>query len=206
MVNEYLRQGPLDFVKILTREEGEQGKPNVTVELVDRSFRGQISLRGGLSVSGFADAVEKVLGLRPAEQPNIAKGGGDFPRLLWLGPDEWLAVTTDEMRNETLLKLNDSLQGHHVQVLDISDAKAVIGLTGEDARSVLMKGCPLDLHERVFRSGCSTRTLLGKVQVILHQVSEQPEYDIYVNRSFSEFVWNWLEDAVREFASNKFRS
>ena len=84
-----------------------------------------------------------------------------------------------------------------MQVLDSSDPKAVSGLTGKDARDLLMKGCPVDLHEREFHSGCSTRTLLGKVEVIIHQVSDRPEYDIYVHRSFSEFLWDWLEDAAQ---------
>ena len=206
MVDAYQRQGPLDFVQIPPEGEGDQGTGNGTVILVDRGFRGQISLRGDVLVSGFADVVEKYIGLRPEEQPKIAKGGEGFPRLLWLGPDEWLLVTTDEMTNETLLKLNGSLKSYHVQVLDISDAKAVIGLTGKDARDLLMKGCPVDLHEREFHSGCSTRTLLGKVEVIIHQVSDRPEYDIYVHRSFSEFLWDWLEDAAQEFASSTFRS
>ena len=112
MVDEYLRQGPLDFAKIPLKVEGDQGTYNGTTVLVDYGFRGQIALRGSLSVSGFADAVEKIIGLRPSEQPNVAIGGENFPRLLWLGPEEWLIVTKDELTNETVLNLNERLQDH----------------------------------------------------------------------------------------------
>lgn len=205
MVDEYLRQGPLDFVKIPPRIKGDQDTHDGSALLIDLGLRGQIALRGSLSVSGFADAVENIIGLRPVEQQNTAIGGENFPRLLRLGPDEWLVVTKDAMRNETALNLNKSFRDYHVQAVDLSDAKAVIGLTGKNARSILMKGCPLDLHERVFHSGCSTRTILGKVQVILHQVTDEPGYDIYVHRSFSEFLWEWLEDSGQEFELQRFR-
>ena len=60
MVDEYLRQGPLDFVKIPPRIEGDQETHDGSAVLIDLGLRGQIVLRGSLSVSGFADAVEKI--------------------------------------------------------------------------------------------------------------------------------------------------
>ena len=43
------------------------------------------------------------------------------------------------------------------------------------------------------------RSLIVKVPIALHQVSDQPAYDIYVLRSYAEFLWLWLEDAAREY-------
>ena len=39
--------------------------------------------------------------------------------------------------------------------------------------------------------------------MVLHQIGETeedgPAFDIYVLRSFSEYLWCWLEDAAREY-------
>lgn len=39
---------------------------------------------------------------------------------------------------------------------------------------------------------------LAKDGVLIHQIDEEPAYDIYVLRSFAEFLWLWLEDTARE--------
>jgi sarcosine oxidase subunit gamma len=98
-----------------------------------------------------------------------------------------------------MLELTNIFKGRHVQVVDNSDAYSIVGVRGASARNILAKGCTLDLHERVFRSGCSTRTLLGQVQVILRQVTDEPDYEIHVHRSFAEFLWEWLVDAGQEY-------
>ena len=103
------------------------------------------------------------------------------------------------MRTKTAERLAAALAGQHVQLLDVSDSRAVIGLRGLRARNVLLKGCPLDLHPRVFRARFSTRTVVSRVQIILHQIKETPEYEIYVHRSFAEYLWAWLEDAGLEY-------
>jgi sarcosine oxidase subunit gamma len=91
-------------------------------------------------------------------------------------------------------------------LVDNSDAYAIVGVRGASARNILAKGCTLDLHERVFHSGCSTRTLLGQVQVILHQVTDDPDYEIHIHRSFAEFLWEWLVDAGHEYGLKTVRS
>ena len=197
------RVSPLAHYADVSNQGGVDGRSRVILE--ELAFCVHLNLRCDPSDSQTLTAASTIFGVGLPLVPNTFHEASDI-RIHWLGPDEWLLVTTDEMKNETLLKLNGSLKSYHVQVLDISDAKAVIGLTGKDARDLLMKGCPVDLHEREFHSGCSTRTLLGKVEVIIHQVSDRPEYDIYVHRSFSEFLWDWLEDAAQEFASSTFRS
>jgi len=199
MDNGYMRQGPLDYIPISAELEADQGGNEATVVLEDRGFRGQIVLQGKASDAEFFDAVSDITGLRPSKETNVVTGGPGFPRLLWLGPEEWLLVTEDEESGRIMLELTNSFKGRHVQVVDNSDAYAIVGVTGASARNILAKGCTLDLHERVFHSGCSTRTLLGQVQVILHQVTDDPDYEIHVHRSFAEFLWEWLVDAGQEY-------
>ena len=199
MVEYSSRYGPLDQYEVVSRSEVNCDEHNAEVFLTDCRFRGQIIVRGNTDLPKFADAIERVLGLRPPVKPTTAVGGADFPRLLWLGPDEWLVLTEDALKETTLEQLTETLVGQHFQVVDVSDARAVFGLTGPRARNVLEKGCPLDLHSRVFGAGRSTRTVVGRVQIILHQVTEVPHYDIYVQRSLAEYLWAWLEDARLEY-------
>ena len=67
------------------------------------------------------------------------------------------------------------------------------------ARDLLAKGCSLDLHPRVFGRGGCAQSHLAKAQVVLHQVSDEPAFDLYVLRSFADYLWAWLEDAAGEY-------
>jgi sarcosine oxidase subunit gamma len=84
-------------------------------------------------------------------------------------------------------------------VVDVSDSRAVITLSGPRALDVLAKGCPLDLHPRVFSPGRCAQSLLAKAHVLLHRVDDAPTFEIYVHRSFADYLWTWLEDAAAEY-------
>ena len=35
--------------------------------------------------------------------------------------------------------------------------------------------------------------------MLIYQLDAEPTYDIYVLRSFAEYLWLWLEDAAMEY-------
>ena len=83
---------------------------------------------------------------------------------------------------------------------EVGESLACLHIAGPKARDVIAKGCPLDLHPRVFGGvGHCAQSHLAKTTVILHQVSETPGFDLYTRRSFSDYLWRWLEDAGREY-------
>ena len=199
MANAYLRQSPLDHLGLAARAASVADGEDAGVVLCERPARGQIGLRGDASRPAFRGVVKGLLGFVPPTKATTAAAGARLPRALWLGPDEWLVVTDDSQTAATVAALTGALERQYTQVVDLSDARAVIGLTGTGARDVLMKGCTLDLHRRAFGPGRCARTLLAKAQVILHQTAEAPDYDLYVQRSSAEYLWAWLEDAGLEF-------
>jgi len=169
------------------------------VVLGECGLRGQTALRGDAGDPAFVDAVKQAIGSAPPAEPNTVAGPANLavgPRVLWLGPDEWLVVDAD---GEALSQLRAALDGRHAAVVDVSDSRAVIALYGPHARDVLAKGCPLDLHSRVFTAGRCAQTLLAKAHVILHQTDAAPSYEVYVHRSFADYLWTWLEDAAAEY-------
>ena len=72
-------------------------------------------------------------------------------------------------------------------------------MTGPNARDVLAKGCPLDLHPSVFRPGDCAQTLLAKANVTLRCVDDAPSYELTVRRSFADYAAPWLQDAALEY-------
>ena len=193
--HEYLRQSALAALG-LAAKAGKRGE-DAGVVLREGRRRAQVCLRGKTG-SEFDDTVEKVLGLRPPTESGTSTGRRDRV-LFWLGPDEWLAVFRDEEREEVLPALRAALRSAHASTVDVSHARAVISVSGRDARSLLLKGCHLDLHPSRFGAGNVAQSKFARCHVLLHQTDDAPAYDLYVHRSFARYLWAWLEDAAAEF-------
>lgn len=207
MVEAYLRQSPLARLGLAARAARDAAKGDAGVVMTEHVDRGQIVVRGNVMDAAFRDAVAAVVGTAPPIQPNTVAGPADLaqgPRMLWLGPDEWLVVTAPGQGASIADALRDALAGQVASVVDVSDARAAINLSGPQARAVVMKGCTLDFHPRVFGPGQCAQTLLARAGVILHQTgfdkaTGAAAYDLYVLRSFAEYLWAWLEDAAQEY-------
>ena len=194
--SEYLRQSALAALGLAAKaRKGSAGGPGVFLH--ERSHRAQLCLRGG-SGADFEERIESVLGVRPPLESVSSAGRGDT-NLLWLGPDEWLAVFRDERREEVLSALRDALAPLHAAVVDVSHARTAVALAGPHARSVLQKGCHLDLHPLRFRAGNVAQSRFARCHILLHQTDDAPAYDLYVQRSFARYLWSWLEDAAAEY-------
>ena len=127
-------------------------------------------------------------------EPNTVAGAGDR-RTLWLGPDEWLVVAAPEERPRLEEELSRALSGEMSAVVDVSAQRTVIELSGPEARAVLMQGCSIDLHPRVFHEGRCAQTMLARAQVILLPV--RPEaYWVFLRSSFAGYVEAWLREAA----------
>lgn len=209
MAEAYLRQSALAHLGLAARavadqEKAGQGGMDAGVWIGECAFRGQINLRGNPSRRAFTDAVKDVIGCALPTKPNTSAGPDDLndgPRALWLGPDEWLLVTTAGAEAD----LASALAGiAGAAVTDVSDGRTVISLSGRHARDVLMKGCPLDLHPSVFEPGHCAQSLLVRAAVILYRGADDAAaggaaFEIHVARSFAEYLWMWLEDAASEY-------
>lgn len=191
MVKTDLRQSALAPRRLRAAEASRE----TGVALSERPFRGQLVLRADSAKGAFLHAVEQALGIGLPVVPNTASGNEERTAL-WLGPDEWLLVVPDGEELEVERALRAALAGQHFALTDVSDGRAVIGLAGARARELLMKGCSLDLHPRAFGPGRCAQTRLARAYMLLHQLDDAPSYDLYVHRSFADYVWRWLEDAT----------
>lgn len=168
------------------------------IVLAEQPPRAGIDLRGDVRDAKFTRAVASVIDLEPPRAPNTS-ASGLFASILWLGPDEWLVVSETQSGEELLARLRQALQGLHAAVTEVGSGRIVYAVAGMHAREVLAKGCAIDLHPRAFGPGRCAQTLLAKAAVLLHQRAPEPAFDVYVGRSYADYLWAWLDEAAREY-------
>ena len=167
------------------------------VEILERFPLACVNLRGAPNDSKFIRAVTSVTDVAPPTQP-CTSVASLFCSILWLGPDEWLVISETQRGDEIAARLRQALRGQHSAVTEVGDGRIVCALSGVAARSVLAKGCSIDLHSRVFSTGQCVQTLLAKASVLIHARAAD-SFEVYVARSFADYAWAWLENAIAQY-------
>lgn len=167
----------------------------------EHPFATQIGLRAVPGSEGAA-ALEGVLGFPLPTAVGEVTGDPQGLHVLWLSPDEFLAVDVSEHQRPGAgapfaAALAPGVAG---QAVDLSANRTILVLTGPSARAVLEKGCHLDLHPRAFPVGRAEVTQLGIVPLYLHRSGEE-EWRLYPRQSFADFCVRWLVDAMAEFGA-----
>ena len=172
------------------------------VRLGEEVVLGKIDLRGDPHDRAFMAAVGRALDLL---LPNEACTSASKEQIaaLCLGPDQWLVTCRADDVPRLVGLLREALADVCAAITDMTDGRVAFRVAGPSARDVLAKGTPLDLHPRAFPPGTCAGTLLAKASVLIHVLDDDPErgpsFDVYVARSFADYLWVWLEDAGREY-------
>ena len=157
----------------------------------------QLNLRGDASNESFVAAVGQTLGQSlPLAANTFSSGAHD---VYWLGPDEWLVCSESEVAGRLIGRLQDALSGQSAAVTNVSAGQVALQLRGEAARHILAKGCTLNLEPSAFRVGDCAQSGLAKATALVALRDESPRFDIFVRRSFAEYVVLWLHHAGREY-------
>jgi sarcosine oxidase subunit gamma len=146
--------------------------------------------------SEVAAKMASVTGLELPMEPKRVSSKGFA--LIGTAPGQWLAVAESKEARELPAMLAVALKGL-ATVVDLSDGKAVLRISGPRARDTLAKGCALDLHPRVFKSGSAATTPVALIDCVIWQVDETPTYDLAVPTSYAESFWSWLTASAAEF-------
>ncbi|BCW65318.1 sarcosine oxidase subunit gamma [Arthrobacter sp. NicSoilB4] len=192
-----LRQSPASLLAAAFAAGSVAG----TVELREVPFL----TMAGFRVDPAGDGGER-LGALTGGLPSASgevRSSGDTA-VLWLGPAEFLlvapAASHESVGGELPRTLIAALGDDAGQVVDLSANRTTLELSGPRARAVLEKGCSLDLHPRVFKTGTALSTEIGGIPAILWKTAEET-YRVFPRASFAEFLGRWLLDAMREFAT-----
>lgn len=167
----------------------------------------EVKARETLTMASFAAVRGKEAALREAIRQaygvDLPKGCGRVEgngiAFVWAGPDQWLAIAegdgTRDLETELKAKLADI-----ASVVDQSDGRVIVRISGTRAREVLAKGVPVDLHPRVFGPGSVAITHASHIGVILWQLDDAPTYELAMFRSYADSFAHWLFESAAEFA------
>jgi sarcosine oxidase subunit gamma len=108
----------------------------------------------------------------------------------WLGPRHFSLQREDAT---PLLPELTPVVCDFAALIDVSDARATLRLTGPAARDILASLLPIDLHPRAFAPGRAATTVAAHLTVQIRQLDTAPTYDLAVSRSFAGSLWRALE-------------
>lgn len=134
--------------------------------------------------------LSKALGVALPKAPKNSSTSGSRSAL-WLGPDEWLII--DE-KNDPTADLA-AVKALHSAV-DISHRNTAIIVSGPGAADIINAGCPQDLSLDAFPVGACSRTILGKIEIVLFR-TKRDEFRVEVWRSFSAYAFALLSTAAK---------
>jgi methylglutamate dehydrogenase subunit D len=146
-----------------------------------------------------AALAQRVLGIfRIALPQDRRRVDGESVAFVWAGLGQWIAMAEREQGVAFERRLRENL-GEFAAISDQSDARIQIHVSGINARAVLAKGVPIDLHPRTFRTGDVAITTVAHIGALFWQVDDAPTYAFLVPRSFAESFRHWLIDSAAEF-------
>ena len=114
--------------------------------------------------------------------------GDEALALLWCAPGQFLAVGNAG----AVERVAEVLRGAAL-LIDLTDARVVIRVSGRQVREVLGRLVPLDLHPRMMRSGCVASTVAAHISVQIWQIDDAPSYDVAGPVSFAGSLLRALE-------------
>ncbi|MCE6074360.1 sarcosine oxidase subunit gamma [Agrobacterium vitis] len=161
------------------------------VTLTPAAPASRLSLRAGADA---ASGLSSALGLPLPTAPKTSAHAG--PRLaFWLGPDEWLVIDEDGAD----LTGTCAASGTIHSATDVSHRNTAILVSGPGAVKTLNTACPLDLSLKTFPLGAVTRTVFGKIEIVLYRMSEDA-FRVECWRSFAEYAFGMLQEGAADAA------
>ncbi|MBI3900055.1 MAG: hypothetical protein HY308_17440 [Gammaproteobacteria bacterium] len=106
-----------------------------------------------------------------------------------LAPGYWMLLTSNG--KSLMHEINTRVDGL-AYVSDQSHARVVLRLSGPKARTVLSKGCRLDLDGEIFATDSCAQTSIAEVSTLIHRVDDAPSYDLIVPSGYACAFWHWL--------------
>lgn len=180
-------------------DNGQTG--NLSISMSEVSDRGMIDLRGEAGSVKFRQAAKAALGVDLPLKPRTSAVKGDVT-VLWLSIDQWLVCCPRNEAGAMVDKLRENLGALHSLAVDVSDARAILRLEGDNVREVLMKGSSVDFTLPDYKAGLVRRLVFAEIAALAHIVADKPcTIDIYVFRSYADYTWKWIQATAKPAAT-----
>ena len=116
-------------------------------------------------------------------------------RILWLGPNNWLVISSIL---DLLITEKKKFDEQDFAITDLSYSRTIIELEGKQTDEVLKKGCPLNINE--FKKGDCANSVFNGITITIDFISDDPKkIRIFGLRSFGESLYHSITDASLEF-------
>jgi sarcosine oxidase subunit gamma len=168
--------------------------PGLVIAERTMALAGVIARRG--QADALAAAVSEHYNLVLPIGPRRATNGA--VTFAGVGPGQWIASVEGVAPREFIPRLRSSL-GAFAAVMDQSDSRLIVRLTGPRVRDVLAKGLAVDLHPGAFKVGDVATTLVAHVGVQIDMIDDAPTYQLAAPRSMAGSFWSWLTASAAEF-------
>jgi sarcosine oxidase, subunit gamma len=190
-------------VPLIKREEKGNKAENELVSLCDMSSLNRAGFRG-------ADLVRWLDENHKMNAPEInhaieVESGHIIARLSHTEIIVMQDILIKEDNNSTFIsKLNSGFSIENetdIYCLPRQDSHAHFVLTGESCPELFSKICAVDLSKAKFLNMNVVQTSMARSNVIIirRDLADIPSYNILIDTSFAEFLWDCLLDAMKEF-------
>lgn len=180
------------MAEVLTALAGREHAVEGAVRMVAAQPRAAVAIEGAGERALAAALGGSARGAVPA--PRRAARSGSVT-VLSSGPGQWLVVDERESGEAWHARLRAALD-ENACVTDLTHARVAIAIEGEQAASVLLAGCALDIE--AMAPGDCAATRLAHFHVLIECVRAR-SFRLFVTRSFAVAAWDWLLNARAEF-------
>ncbi|PRY25234.1 sarcosine oxidase subunit gamma [Aliiruegeria haliotis] len=159
----------------------------------EAALQGMVLLRGDLADETLAAVVKDLTGCDLPGQREMVQAGNTA--VAWMSPDELLLLVPYEEAGTTVASLSQALEGVYHLAVDVSDARALFRISGEGAREVLARLCPVDLSPAAFGPGEMRRSRLAQVPAAFW-IDETGTISLVCFRSVAGYAFGALSAAA----------
>jgi heterotetrameric sarcosine oxidase gamma subunit len=118
-----------------------------------------------------------------------------------VAPGQWLALCEEGYTENLASKLED-IVGKTAAIVDLSDSRAIIEISGTKIFETLAKGISIDFHPSIFTAEQAVTTFAAQLAMTIWLSSDGETFNISVFRAFSASLLNWLIASAKEFGCN----
>ena len=156
---------------------------------------GMIQFKGDLNSKLVKEKISEAVSLQPPNKlemittENFSMG--------WMALDELLIFIPSENLETQLKKLKEGFKNVSSLILDVSNSRSIIELSGFYIRDILAKNTPVDLSPNFFKKGMFRRTRFGQVSVAFWCL-EETKWFMVCRSSETEYVFQLLDDSNKQ--------
>ena len=185
--------------EVYTNTDGESKALRESIGLVDISAWGKLSLKG-VAADGVVSAS---LGESPTVAGVVLEIKTKHIFVAQLTPDEFLILTPPGTEREIMTALENTIisQDAFVSLIDQTSGLVGFSISGPESTGVMRKLCALSFGSKDFPNMHVSQSSFAKVRatILRHDRGSTPAFELFADRSYSEYLWDTILDAGMEF-------